>query len=137
MSSSHQRFEVYQAYAFILDAKQPEEAETYYLKALKEATKHHLDQDRFSAAAVAATYNNYAWVLWNKLGSEEAIIYYGRAIELTESYLENGTLSSEQARKNLAHYGDALIRIYEATSRQKEKERLIKRLINSGVKPEE
>ena len=133
----HQRFEVYQAYAFILDAKEPEEAETYYLKALKEATKHHLDQDRFSAAAVAATYNNYAWVLWNKLGSEEAIIYYGRAIELMEAYLENGTQKPEQARKNLAHYGDALIKIYEATSRLKEKERLVKRLINSGVKPEE
>ena len=54
-----------------------------------------------------------------------------------EAYLENGTQKPEQARKNLAHYGDALIKIYEATSRLKEKERLVKRLINSGVKPEE
>lgn len=92
-----------------------------------------MDQDRFSAAAVAATYSNYAWVLWNKLGSEEAIIYYGRVIELTETYLENGILDPEHARKNLAHYGDELIKIYEATSRQKEKERLVKRLIESGV----
>lgn len=42
-------------------------------------------------------------------------------------------LEPEQARKNLAHYGEELIKIYEATSRLKEKERLIKRLINSGV----
>lgn len=130
---SRDRFEVYQAYAFMLDENEPEEAEKYYLKAIKEASKHHLDQNRFSAAAVAATYNNYAWVLWNKFGSEEAIIYYGRAIELTETYLENGMLDPDHARKNLAHYGNALIKIYDATSRQREKERLVKRLFDSGI----
>jgi len=134
---SRERFEVYQAYAFCLDEKVPEKAEQYYQRALKEATKHHLDQNQFSAAAVAGTYNNYAWVLWNKLGSEEAIIYYGRAIELMETYLENGMLKPEYAKKQLSHYGLALMKIYDATSRQKELERLVKRLLNSGINPKE
>lgn len=132
-SYAPERFEVFQAYAFQLDEKEPEKAEEYYLKALKEATKHHLDMQPRSAAAVAATYNNYAWVLWNKFGSEEAIINYGRAIELTETYLENGMLTPEHARKNLAHYGVALLVIYRDTGRKKEHDRLLDRLIKNGV----
>lgn len=135
--SSQQRFELYQAYAYHIDRTDPEAAEGYYKKAIKEATKHHLDQNPYSAAAVPVVYNNYAWMLWYILSNEEAIIYYGRAIELTETYLENGVLPPEQAKEKLSHYGAALIRIYEATSRQKEKERLIKRLQESGVSPEE
>ncbi len=136
-SYASERFEVFQAYAFQLDEKEPEKAEEYYLKALKEATKHHLDTQRGSAAAVAATYNNYAWVLWNKLGSEEAIINYGRAIELTETYLENSMLTPEHARRNLAHYGVSLLVIYRDTGRKKEHDRLLDRLIKDGVTFEE
>ena len=46
-------------------------------------------------------FNNHAWVLWNRLASEEAIIYYGRAIDLIEGYLSTGTPDPEQMRKNL------------------------------------
>ena len=86
-----------------------------------------------TAEASANTYNNYAWLLWNKLGSEEAIMYYGRAIELAESYLENGMMNPDQARALLAHYSKALIGIYDATSREKEKKRLLQRLKNSEI----
>jgi hypothetical protein len=56
-------------------------------------------------------------------------MYYGRAIELAETYLESGILPSEQAKAELAHYGAALQKIYETTSRSKEKNRLLKRLL--------
>ena len=131
--SSQQRFEVYQAYAYQIDQTDPDTAEEYYKKAIKEATKHHLDQNLYSAAAVPAVYNNYAWVLWNKFGSEEAIIHYGRAIELTETYLENGMLTPEQARRNLTHYGAGLLVIYRDTGRKKEHDRLYNRLVQNGV----
>lgn len=134
---SDRRFELYQAYAFHIDQSEPEKAEEYYKKAIKEATKHHLDQLPESAAAVAATYNNYAWLLWNKFGSEEAIMYYGRAIELTETYLENGLLTPEHARKNLAHFGYALLELYQDTGKQKEFDRLMDRLIKNDVSLDE
>ena len=135
--SSRQRFEIYQAYAYQIDQTDPDTAEGYYKKAIKEATKHHLDQNRYSAAAVPAVYNNYAWLLWNKFGSEEAIMYYGRAIELTETYLENGMLTPEHARKNLAHYGYALLELYQDTGKQKEFDRLMDRLIQDGISLDE
>lgn len=131
-----QRFELFQTYAFSIDAADPDKAEEYYQKALKEASVHHLDQRKNTAAAVAGTYNNYAWVLWNKFGSEEAIIYYGRAIELTESFIDNGLVAPELAKENLAHYGEALMHIYEDTSRVREKDRLRQRLLSHGVKLE-
>ena len=130
---SQERFEIYQGYAFIIDEESPEKAEQYYLKAIKEATKHHLDQVKYSAAAVANVYNNYAWLLWNKLGSEEAIVYYGRAIELAETFLDNGMLTPDHARRNLQHYGEALLNIYRDTARDKEHNRLCKRLKRNGV----
>ena len=78
-------------------------------------------------------YNNYAWVLWNKCGSEEAIIHYGRAIELLEEYLFNGIIDKETALSELKHVGTALLQIYSDTSRDKEWLRLMKRLTDDGV----
>lgn len=86
-----------------------------------------------SAASVVATYNNYAWVLWNKFGNEESIINSGCTIEPTETHLEKGMLIPDHARSNLAHYGVALLAIYHDTGRKKEHDRLLDRLIKNRV----
>lgn len=65
------------------------------------------------------------------------MIYYGRAIEIMETALESGAIPKEQAIKALEHFGDALLSIYEETSRDREKDRLLKRLIRDGVDEQE
>ena len=77
--------------------------------------------------------NNHAWVLWNRLASEEVIIYYGRAIDLIEGYLSTGTPNPEQMRKNLEKEAGELYKIYIATGKKREAERLIARMRKSGI----
>ena len=131
------RFLFYSAYAFELDSTDVNAAEEYYLKAIQEVKKHHIDTLPGLIRDAAGLYNNYAWVLWNKMGSEEAVIYYGRAIEIMETALGNGAIPKEQAIKALEHFGDALLSIYEETSRDRERARLLKRLIKDGVDEQE
>lgn len=128
-----ERFEVYESYAFCIDETDPEKAEDYYRKAISEVTKYHLDMEEGARLSVATAYNNYAWVLWNKLGSEEAVIYYGRALELIETYYDMGLIDKEAAIMRLTHYGNGLYQIYEDTSKEKELKRLENRLRKYGV----
>ena len=97
------------------------------------ARNYHLDQNEKTAQAVVVQYNNYAWVLWNKCGSEEAIIHYGRALELLEDYLFSGIIDKETTLQELKHVGTALLQIYSDTSKNKEWLQLMMRLTKDGV----
>ena len=77
--------------------------------------------------------NNHAWVLWNRLASEEAIIHYGRAIDLIEGYLATGTPDPSQMKENLEKEATELYKIYQATGKKWEADRLIARMRKSGV----
>ena len=127
------QFEAYSNRAFLTEEDNKESSMRDYRKALEIARNHHLDQLPKCARAVAVQYNNYAWVLWNWEGSEEAIIYYGRAIDLLESYLFSGIVDRDTVLHELDHMGSALYSIYLATSREREAERLKERLRENGV----
>ena len=127
------RFEAHGAYAILIEENDLEKSVDEYRKALILARDHHLDQDKHSAHAVAIQNNNLAWVLWNKCGSEEAILYYGRALDLLESYLFTGIIEKKAALELLQHVGKALMKIYSDTGRVKEAEWLTRRLNENGI----
>ena len=127
------QFEVYSNHAFLIEDDNLDTSLRDYRKALTIARNHHLDQHPRCAIAVAVQNNNYAWVLWNKCGSEEAILYYGRALDLLESYLFSGIADRETVLSKLKHMGGALYDIYTSTNREKEAERLKNRLAENGV----
>ncbi len=131
------QFEVHLGYAYLMEEEDLEESLREYRKAIHIARDHHLEQVRYCAKAVETAYNNYAWVLWNKCGSEEAILYYGRAIELLESYLFTGIIDKEAVYHELRHVGSALNRLYLDTNHLQESERLKERLAENGVAPDE
>ncbi len=128
------QFEVTGMYAFQLEDEDLDKAVQTYRKALAIAQNHHLDQDSFCAEGVAIEYNNLAWVLWNLCDSEEAIFYYGRSLELLESYLASGILPKKTVLRLLDHAGDGLLKLYKATNRKQEAAQLKKRLRAHGVK---
>ncbi len=127
------QFEAYSDLAYYTENDDLEASLKYYRRSITIARDHHLDQDPRCARAVAVQYNNYAWVLWNKCGSEEAVLYYGRAIELLESYLYSGIVDHDTVLTDLDHMGFALHDIYVSTSRTREAERLSARLKENGV----
>lgn len=129
-------FEAYGAHAFQREEENLEESLAEYRKALTLARNHHLDQIEQSARSVATLYNNYAWVLWNRCGSEEAVLHYGRAIDLLESYLFSGIVEKALVLRDLDHVGRALNQIYTDLGKQKESEGLRSRLAEDGVKLE-
>ena len=131
------QFEVFSAHAFLIEGEDLEESLREYRRALTIARNYHLDQKKPCANAVSIVYNNYAWVLWNKCGSEESILYYGRAIDLQESYLFSGIVERDEVLRQLRHMGAALNNIYVATSRMAESKRLMERLAENGVTLEE
>ncbi len=123
-------------YARLLEDVDPEESLRQYRLSVNLARDHHLDQHPRCAFSVAVQYNNYAWVLWNKCGREDAALYYGRAIDLLESYLVSGIVDRETVLPFLKHVGEALTRLYLDTGRAREAEALKSRLEESGILPE-
>ena len=89
--------------------------------------RYHLEQSGL-IRTVMSFYNNYAWVLWNKFENEEAIIYYGRAIELAEDLIERSDHVHPSVISALQHYAQGLLKLYRQTGKTKEAERLIRRL---------
>lgn len=121
-------FVAYIKYAFILDEEnRSDEAIDLYEKADEIVRKQHLEDGHFRNA-VMNFYNNYAWVLWNRFENSEAIIYYGKAIELAEDSLEENLLPVNLAHSSLEHYGKGLYDLYRKTGKDKEAQRLNKRL---------
>lgn len=127
------QFEAHAGRAFLIENDNLDESLKEYRKALTVARNHHLDQERTCAQAVAVVYNNYAWVLWNKCKSEEAVLYYGRALDLLESYLFSGIVEKGVVLRELEHMGSALNSIYLETGRTLESIRLKERLADNGV----
>ena len=117
----------------MIDVDQPKEAAKYCRKAISIVKARHLDQMPQHQMLVVTLYNNYAWVLWNKLQSEEAVIYYGMAIELLEGYSLQGSQDPEWAKAQLAHVGGALHKLYMQTDKLKEAGNLKERLLEDGV----
>ena len=130
------QFEVRSNLAYLLEQEDTEAALLEYRAALTLARNHHLDQDKRCALAVAVQYNNLAWVLWNMCQSEEAVIFYGRAIDLLESYLFSGIVDRDTVLKELKHVGAALNGIYARTGRARESEYPKRRLAENGVIPD-
>ena len=125
-------FQSYTKYAFLIDDVKPEEAVEFSRKAINIAKKQHLDRYGYDLQ-ISTLYNNHAWVLWNRLGREEAIIYYGMAIELLESVLDEGKCNPESVKADLKHIAEALMKLYLATNRKAEADRLKERLAENGI----
>ena len=121
------------SYAFLIDEEEPEESLEYSGRVLDIIRDQSLDRRAPYHEFTFLALNNHAWVLWNRLASEEAIIYYGRAIDLIEGYLSTGTPNPEQMRKNLEKEAGELYKIYIATGKKREAERLIARMRKSGI----
>ena len=107
------------SYAFQIDEGDPEKALEYSERALDIIRDQSLDR--------RPPFH------WNRLASEEAVIYYGRAIDLIEGYLASGTPDQEQMRKNLEKEASELYKIYKATGKKREAERLTARMRKAGI----
>lgn len=121
-------FNAYIKNAFALDEMdRSEDAIEYYEKAELLVRRYHLENGRYRRN-VMSFYNNYAWVLWNRFENEEAIIYYGKAIELAEDSINESEEPDETLNQNLEHYADGLLTLYKQTGKDKEADRLKRRM---------
>lgn len=110
-------FHAYLKVSYVIDGIDPEKALEYTDKAIYCVQKYRLDGVPHCKRNVVTLYNNHAWVLWNRLSSMNAIIYYGRAIELLERYLLEGdeeALPRADLIKSMQHEAEALNEIYAA-----------------------
>ena len=121
------------SYAFQIDGEEPERSLEYTERVLDIIRDQSLDRRPPYYEFTFLALNNHAWVLWNRLASEEAIIYYGRAIDLIEGYLATGTPDPSQMKENLEKEATELYKIYQATGKKWEADRLIARMRKSGV----
>ena len=121
------------SYAFQIDGEEPERSLDYTERALDIIRDQSLDRRPSYHEFTFLALNNHAWVLWNRLASEEAIIYYGRAIDLIEGYLATGTPNPVQMKENLKKEATELYKIYQATGKRREAERLTARMRKSGI----
>ena len=121
------------SYAFQIDEEDPEKALEYSERVLGIIRDQGLDRRPPYHYFTYLTLNNHAWVLWNRLASEEAIIYYGRAIDLIEGYLATGTPDPERMKVSLEKAAHELYLIYKATGKKREADRLTARMRKSGI----
>ena len=121
------------SYASQIDGEEPERALEFTERALDIVRDQGLDRIPTYHNLAYVLLNNHAWVLWNKLSSEEAIIYYGRAIDLIEGYLVTGTQDPERMKSALAKEAWELYKIYKATNKEREADRLLKKMKKSGI----
>lgn len=119
------------AYAFMIDNDAPEQSLEYLYKALELIQRYQLITSRERVLWAKIVLNNYAWVLWNRFAREEAIIYYGRAIDLVRWAMkdENDT----EMLRALQHVAKALYKIYQATGKIHEGDRLISAMSDYGL----
>ena len=121
------------SYAFLIDEEEPEKSLEYSGRVLDIIRDQSLDRRPPYHEFTFLALNNHAWVLWNRLASEEALIYYGRAIDLIEGYLSTGTPDPEQMKENLKKEATELYKIYRATGKKREAYRLTARMRKSGI----
>ena len=122
----------YTRHAYFLDEENDSDSSLkYYEKAEKLARKFKLLDSEYRSAVITLFYN-YGWVLWNRFDNEEAIIYYGKAIDLIEDDLNGGDLSAN-TMENLQHFAEGLMKLYRQTGKEKEADRLRRRLSTYGL----
>ena len=121
------------SYASQIDGEEPERALEYTEKALDITRDQGLERIPAYHNLVYVLLNNHGWVLWNKLSSEEANIYYGRAIDLIEGYLVTGTPDPERMKSALAKEAWELYKIYKATNKEREADRLSRKMKKAGI----
>lgn len=92
-------------YAYSIDEVESEKAVGIYRKALSTMRRYHLDENQNLRIAIATTCNNLAWVLWNRLNSEEAAVYYGMALDMLEEWLTDPEMESEPVKGQISHIG--------------------------------
>ncbi len=114
-------------YAFAIDGEEPERSLEYYRSALDIARDQMLDRIPGCRMAIVTLYNNTAWVLWNRLGRDEAIVYYLRAVDMLEGYRARKQVDEEEYRENIDKFVEKLCEIYVKTGREADAERLKKR----------
>lgn len=105
-----------------------QQAETYYRKAIKETLTHHLDTNADYCDIIPILYNNYAAQIRDNIGYPEAMIYYGRALEIFEAARYNGHTFSEYELSAIEHVGNIMTGFYESYNYPVEKDRLLRRL---------
>lgn len=94
---------------------------------------HDLEKDSDSQHLIFLLYNNLAWVLWNEFSSEEAIIYYSKAIDVIERRLRNDKNDPVLSISELEKEVGRLYEIYMSTSKDREAERLKKKYAKKGI----
>ena len=102
-------------------------AEEYFRKCIKEILKCQIDKDPHHSVNTAIIYNNYAKLLLDFISAHEALIYYGRALEILEAFRWSGNDFSDFEEGLTDHIVKAMIEIYEKQNCPQEKERLLKR----------
>ena len=103
----------------------PQVAEKYYQKSLKEVLAFHLDENLENTENVCTLYNNYAKQLLSQGLKSEALIYFGRAIEIFEASVYSGYTFTEHGLYLIDHIGEAITELVESPQ---EKQRLEERI---------
>ena len=102
-------------------------------QALSIVEEHDLENDSDCHQVVFLLYNNLAWVLWNEFSSEEAIIYYSKAISVIEKHMRIDKNDSVLSLSQLETEVGRLYEIYMATSKEREADRLKKKYAKKGI----
>lgn len=126
-SYSYYRMQVYHDVAFFVLNQDFEAAEAYYLKSISEVLTHHPERDIDYVSSVCALYNNYAALVRDHIGYEEALIYYGRALEVFESGFRNGYSFTSNHEYVFDHIVESMTKLLDQNNRSVEKERLLRK----------
>ncbi|MBR6705882.1 MAG: hypothetical protein IKI84_04290 [Clostridia bacterium] len=122
--------------AFCIDAEEPEKAVELYKEAISISISRRIDLDRLwgCRAIVVLQYGNLGWVLWNKLGSEEAMIWYVMALEMMDDFLaDDHPEIAGQLRSRYSHIATLLDTFYQETGREKDRTALTQRMEKRGI----
>ena len=120
--------------AFCIDAEKPKEAAELYKEAISVSRKIDLNRLWGCRALVILQYSNLGWVLWNRLGSEEAMIWYVMALEMMDDFLADSHPEIEgQLRNRYSHIATLLDTFYQETGREKDRETLAQRMKKRGI----
>ena len=120
--------------AFCIDEEEPEEAVEMYKEAISVSRKIDLNRLWGCRAIVVLQYGNLGWVLWNRLGSEEAMIWYVMALEMMDDFLKDNHPEIEgQLRSRYSHIATLLDTFYRETGREKDREALARKMKKRGI----
>ena len=114
-------------FALRMDLKQTQHALSIY--GMPQLDENDARSGIIIRAIVILQYSNLGWVLWNRLGSEEAMIWYAMALEMMDDFLKDDHPGiAGQLRSRYSHIATLLDTFYRETGREKDRETLARRM---------